>query len=602
MKKSKLYKWMILSILTAGTFGSCGDDSDAEDIDDFATDTSIAVTGNASAITPVSAEIMCKANITQGGTSFELGVMYSSESEMLTDFDGRKVKTKDLVGNAYKVTLSSLKPNTTYYYRSYVASGGINNYGKVKSFTTKPVANPKTLQADTIKAFSAYLHAKREIARDFATEYGFSCEDGFVISEKKDSIEHKGRFISRDSYYYDSYVVNNYQSFQNGDYRIIVDGLQPQTTYYYMAYSRINGGYTFGAVKSFATGDFDKPSISTPTDITTMTASVIVLTNNLDNYTVSSIGVDYATDAIKLEKDYKTSTSSIITGTQHPVSLNGLTPNTTYYLRPFVSIYSGRQTQKVFGEMITFKTENFPAPTSNVNEVTHKRALITVNTPQLSLYKKIGIQYSLKKDDIDNGDIVYNSNYTKETSCSVTINGLSELTTYYYRPFYYALKGSTYYENEQYNIVYGEVKTFVTTEAPPRQTMTITTAGTYGWNIYKSSSYSNCLKSNNNGKSSSTARSILSFTLNQKSTLSFGYMVSSESYNDKLTIKVDNTTICSGISGIANYPTNSVSLAKGDHTIILEYSKDPDGNRNDDCGYIYNIAINEESLSNDDFK
>jgi hypothetical protein len=79
-------------------------------------------------------------------------------------------------------------------------------------------------------------------------------------------------------------------------------------------------------------------------------------------------------------------------------------------------------------------------------------------------------------------------------------------------------------------------------------------------------------------------------------------MVSSESYNDKLTIKVDNTTICSGISGIANYPTNSVSLAKGDHTIILEYSKDPDGNRNDDCGYIYNIAINGELLSNDDFK
>lgn len=496
MEKSKLYKWMILSVLTAGAFSSCGGDSDKEDLDDFATDTSIAVTGNVSAITPVSAEIMCKANITQGGTSIELGVMYSSDSEILSAFNGRTVKTKDLVGNAYKVTLSSLKPNTTYYYRSYVASGGINNYGKVKSFTTKPVASPKTLQADTIKAFSAYLHAKREITRDFATEYGFSCDDGFVISEKKDSIEHKGRFISRDSYYYDSYVVNNYQSFQNGDYRIIVDGLQPQTTYYYMAYSGINGGYTFGAVKSFATGDFDKPSISTPTDITTMTASVIVLTNKLDNYTVSSIGVDYATDAIKLEKDYKTSTSSIITGTQHPVSLNGLTPNTTYYLRPFVSIITGRQTQ----------------------------------------------------------------------------------------------------------IVYGEVKTFVTSEAPPRQTMTITTAGTYGWNIYKSSSYSNCLKSNNNGISSSTARSILSFTLNQKSTLSFGYMVSSELYNDKLTIKVDNITLCSGISGIANYPTNSVSLAKGDHTIILEYSKDPDGNRNDDCGYIYNIAINGELLSNDDFK
>lgn len=595
----------MLSLLAAGFFCSCGGDSDAEEIDDYATDTSIAVTGSSSAITPVSAEIVCKANITQGGSaSFELGVMYSTDSEKLADFNGNKVKTKDLVGNAYKVTLSSLQPNTTYYYRSYVTFGGINNYGKVKSFTTQSVANPTTLQADTITAFSVYLHGKREIAKDFATENGFTCYDGFVISEKKDSIEYKGWFVSSDSYYngYDFGYSNNYKLFQNGNYRIIVNGLQPQTTYYYKACSMVNGGRTFGDVKSFSTGQFDMPSVSNPTDITITSASVTVLTNNLNGYNIISIGVDYATDETAFETNhYNTSTSNTISGIHHPVTLNGLTPNTTYYLKPFVSVNTGIMGQKVHGETISFKTASFPAPTSNVNEVTHNSATITVNTPQSSLYKRVGIQYSLKKDDINNGTIVYNSNYTTETSSVVVVDGLSEQTTYYYRPVYYALKGNIYYDYERYDLVSGDMKTFVTTEAPPRQTMTVSTAGIYGWTTFNSPSFSNCLKSNNTGVANSTARSILTFTLNQASILTYGYRVSSEKNADKLTVKVDNYYVCDGISGYNNNSTKSEALSKGDHTITLEYSKDDYENSYDDCGYIYNIAINGELLSNDDF-
>ena len=598
MRQFHLYKWMMISILSAGVMCSCGGDSDSEEIDDYATDTSIAVTGNASAITPVSAEIVCKANITQGGAaSFELGILYSTESDQVTEFNGNKARTKDLVGNAYKVTLSYLQPNTTYYYRSFVTTGGINNYGKVKSFTTQSVASPSTLQADTITAFSVYLHGKREITREKANEIGFSCYDGFVVSDRKDSIEFKGWVVSSDSYRYDN---NYYQSFPNGNYRMIVSGLQPQCVYYYKAFSKINGGYTYGAVKSFTTGEFDKPSVSTPTDITITSASATVVTKDLRNYAISSIGVIYATDVTKLENSYNTTTSNIMTGTQHPVSLSGLIPNTTYYMRPFVSVNTGSQAQKVYGETVTFKTANFPAPTSNVNEVTYNSVLITVNTPQTSLNKKVGVQYSLKKEDINNGDIVYNPNYTTETSCFVTLTGLSEQTTYYYRPVYYALKG--YYESERYDNVYGDVKTFVTGEAPPRQTMTITTAGTYGWTIYNTSSYSNCLKSNNEGISNSTARSILSFTVNQASTLSFGYKVSSERNYDKMTIIVDNNIICNGISGSTSNSSNSVSLEKGDHTITLEYTKNNSGNSNNDCGYIYNIAINGELLSNNDFQ
>ena len=145
------------------------------------------------------------------------------------------------------------------------------------------------------------------------------------------------------------------------------------------------------------------------------------------------------------------------------------------------------------------------------------------------------------------------------------------------------------------------MKTFVTTEAPPRQTMTVSTAGIYGWTTFNSPSFSNCLKSNNTGVANSTARSILTFTLNQASILTYGYRVSSEKNADKLTVKVDNYYVCDGISGYNNNSTKSEALSKGDHTITLEYSKDDYENSYDDCGYIYNIAINGELLSNDDF-
>ena len=351
MKQFYLNKWILLSISTASILCSCGGgDSDAEEMDDYATDNSIAVTGSSSEITPVSAEIVCNANIEQGGSaSFELGVMYSTDSEELKDFKGSKASTKNLVGNAYKVTLSFLQPNTTYYYRSYVTFGGINNYGKIKSFTTQSVASPSTLQAETITASSVYLYAKRGITKEYANEIGFSFSDGIVISDKTDSIEYHGWYIPADYY----------ESSQNDNYRVKAYGLQPGTVYYYKAYTKINGSYTYGSIKNFTTSDFDKPSVSVsnPTDITCTSASAIVITNDLSNYNVNSIGVVYyAADATILGSSYKTANSNTLSGTQHPVTLSDLYLNTTYYMKPFVSIKIDNHTQEVYGEIVAFKT------------------------------------------------------------------------------------------------------------------------------------------------------------------------------------------------------------------------------------------------------
>lgn len=86
--------------------------------------------------------------------------------------------------------------------------------------------------------------------------------------------------------------------------------------------------------------------------------------------------------------------------------------------------------------------------------------------------------------------------------------------------------------------------------------------------------------SNNSGKSSSTASTVL--TAKQDiSVLAFSYSYSSEDRYDKFTLKVGGTTVEDGVSGATKNKTYSGSLAKG-QTVEFTYSKDDSNNYNDD--------------------
>lgn len=86
--------------------------------------------------------------------------------------------------------------------------------------------------------------------------------------------------------------------------------------------------------------------------------------------------------------------------------------------------------------------------------------------------------------------------------------------------------------------------------------------------------------SNNSGKSSSTASTVL--TAKQDiSVLAFNYSYSSEAKYDKFTLKVGGTTVEDGGSGATTNKTYNGSLAKG-QTVEFTYSKDSSQNANDD--------------------
>lgn len=92
--------------------------------------------------------------------------------------------------------------------------------------------------------------------------------------------------------------------------------------------------------------------------------------------------------------------------------------------------------------------------------------------------------------------------------------------------------------------------------------------------------------SNNQGKHSTTATSTWTITVSEDTPYTFRYRVSSETNYDKLTIKLDDTTVANAISGNGSERTYSTTLSAGTHTITASYSKDSSANSNDDCGYI----------------
>ena len=101
------------------------------------------VTGTASNINQVSA-IIAGQGTTGGCTAISAyGIEYST-TDGFTPGEGTQVAGSDLSGSDFTVTLSSLSPETTYYYVSYITDGSGTIYGTQSSFTTTQLDAPNT--------------------------------------------------------------------------------------------------------------------------------------------------------------------------------------------------------------------------------------------------------------------------------------------------------------------------------------------------------------------------------------------------------------------------------------------------------------------------
>ncbi len=97
------------------------------------------ITLEATDIKPTSATVSGQAILPDRlSTDFSVGIMYSTSSGVLS-INSTVITVKDINADySFSVKLSSLSPELTYYYRSFITENGVNTYGETKSFTTLP--------------------------------------------------------------------------------------------------------------------------------------------------------------------------------------------------------------------------------------------------------------------------------------------------------------------------------------------------------------------------------------------------------------------------------------------------------------------------------
>ncbi|QIP13108.1 hypothetical protein G8759_10955 [Spirosoma aureum] len=199
--------------------------------------------------TPGATSFQVQVQVTNTGTVTlkEYGIVYSTTNQQPTTAD-TKVLATGTTGATTPVSLTSLQPNTTYYYRAYaITSTGDVSYGDTKQIKTGEPAPVVQTQdpVGTPSSSSAVLQAQVSNAsqitlKEYGVVYSPTSQTPTIADSKAVASGVTGASVS-----------------------LIVSNLQPNTTYYYRSYATNGAGTTiYGDVKQFKTGAAT-PTVST---------------------------------------------------------------------------------------------------------------------------------------------------------------------------------------------------------------------------------------------------------------------------------------------------------------------------------------------------
>ncbi len=346
-----------------------------------------------------------------GGLSItERGICYSTSQ--YPTIDASHVATGSGMG-AFTTTITNLSPNTQYYVRAYATNAVGTVYSEQKSFITlNGLPSVSTSAISSVTASSA--QGGGEVTDDggfTVSAYGLcwgKASNPTIDGEA--SVDGKGK----------AKFTHN------------IIGLSANTTYYVRAYATNEIGTSYGENQTFTTTD-GKATITTAkvTNITALTATCGGTVGETGGGTIKAVGVCWATTQNPtISNSHTTDGSSTGSFTS---SLTGLTPNTKYYIRAYVTT----DVTTTYGEQETFTTQ------SGLAELTTTTATSTSNT--ISSGGKItsdggyaitarGICYSTSNSSPDLKD-KFTTDGKGLGEYTSYVSGLSANTTYYIRAY-----------------------------------------------------------------------------------------------------------------------------------------------------------------------
>lgn len=384
-------------------------------------------TGDASDITE--SEAVLYGTVSGALQSVTCGMIYGTSSTLSSSNGVKKSTTSK---DSYSINISGLNANTKYYYRAYAIVDGEYKYGVVRSFNTKQKVSVETGSATDITDSSATLSGTIS-----GSSQSLTC--GIIYGTSSTLSSTSGTKKSTTS---------------SGSYSVSINGLDSNTKYYYRAYVVVDGEYKYGDVRSFNT-KLNSASISVTTgeatDITDSGATVSGAISGADQSL--TCGIIYGTSStLSSSSGTKKSTTS---WSNYSLTLTGLKATTTYYYRAYAVI----EGEYVYGEVRMFKTkETIAITTGTATDITESGATISGAISGNSQSLNCGIIYGTSSTLSSTSGTAKST--TSSGNFSISITGLKDNTTYYYRAYVVV--------DDKY--VYGEVRSFKTL-----QRVTITT-------------------------------------------------------------------------------------------------------------------------------
>jgi len=349
----------------------------------------------------------------------------------------------------FVANLSSLRPNTTYYYRAR-ADGGAHgiSYGTEHAFTTGAVPPTATTNAaadmttDSARLNGTLDNLGTATSVNVSFVYGTTAGGPYPYATSSQAMTATGAF-----------------------YRFI-DGLSPFTTYYYKA--KADGGVYgtgYGTEMSFTTTHLP-PVVETSgaDDIMTNAATLNGKLYLLGSSPTVNVSFEWGTTS---GGPYPNTTPAQALTTPHTFlyDLTGLTPDTTYYFR---AKGDGGVHGTSYGEEQAFTTGSHPpiVATDTVSNLASTSA--TLNGDLLSLGSAATVNSSFVWGTTQGGPYPNSTPATGMTttgSFNSAISGLAPHTVYYFR---------ARSDGGVYGIDYGREMSFITATAPMVTTMDAT--------------------------------------------------------------------------------------------------------------------------------
>lgn len=367
----------------------------------------------------------------------------------------------------FNVSIDSLTPNTTFYVRAYTTNMAGTSYGNQLQFSTGNATLP-AVTSDSINAITATTAiANGTITNDGndPNTIGGICYSASPNPTIADSIVTVGTFTVNESFSTTTAWGN----------------LTPNTTYYVRAYATNVIGTSYGSQLQFITGNATLPVVTSDSIIILNDSSVRAFGNMIDNGNDPNdvVGFCYSISPNPTTNDSIVYTYAIRDSYYNDIL--GLTPNTTYYLRAYVTNVMGTS----YGSQLQVTTNKVilsAGTNDSVGNVTATTAVVYgAFTNSFNLSTDVGFCYSTSPNPTIADSIVAAGTFSVDANFSATLSGLTPNVVYYMNVYGTNSMGTWYGTQLQFATDTGSVAItlpIVTTDSI--NSITATTATAYG--------------------------------------------------------------------------------------------------------------------------